>query len=57
MCEGFVRPPGQKFVKKILDSTLQFTYSHLMIISLHLTIKLVLKAAWRVDAVAEGGFY
>jgi len=46
-----------KKVKKLLDSLREFNYIHAMIIMNLLTLKQVLGAAWRIIAVAEGGFY
>jgi len=43
--------------KKYLDSPMKIPYIHAMIIVNLLTLKQVLRAAWRTNAVAEGGFY
>jgi hypothetical protein len=43
--------------KKLLDRLREFNYIHHMFMMNLLTIKRVLKAAWHVTAVAEGGFY
>ena len=46
-----------KNIKKVLDSLKEFNYIRPMYITNLLTAKRVLKAAWHVTAVAEGGFY
>jgi len=43
--------------KKYLDSPMKIPYIHAMITVNLLTLKQVLRAAWRTNAVAEGGFY
>lgn len=45
------------YAKKLLDSPTNIPYIHAMIIMNLLTLKQVLRAAWHVNAVAEGGFY
>jgi len=47
----------QNIFKIFLDTELKFTYIHFMLFMNLLNLKHVLQAAWRVDAVAEGGFY
>jgi hypothetical protein len=47
----------QESRKKYLDSAMKIPYIHAMIIMNLLTLKHVLRAAWRTDAVAEGGFF
>ena len=49
--------PCLSAAKKLLDRLREFNYIHVMFIMNLLTIKRVLKAAWHVTAVAEGGFY
>ncbi len=43
--------------EKNLDSFMVITYSYTMVIMNLPTPKQVLRAAWHVTAVAEGGFY
>jgi hypothetical protein len=49
--------PWLSAAKKLLDRLREFNYIHHMFMMNLLTIKRVLKAAWHVTAVAEGGFY
>ncbi len=43
--------------EKNLDRPMKIPYIHVMIIVNLLTLKHVLRAAWRTNAAAEGGFY
>jgi len=58
--EDTARPPRygfpvQNIAKKILDTGKASYYTHIMLNAKKLTVAVLRTAAWRIDAVAEGG--